>query len=296
MAGPAVAVSGVRVGYGSFVVLEDVDLTVAGGEIVAVTGVNGAGKSTLLSCLAGLHRPAAGTVSVLGGPPRDDAAFWRAVALVADQPTWYPGLTLREHLELVRLTHEPVRGWCLPTDELIEVFGLPGRADAVPTDLSSGQRQRLSLAAALARPSRLLLLDEPEQSLDPGFRKQLAGLLREYAGGRRDRGHGHPRPRLRRGRRGAAGADLRGAGGHARDGPVIASAAAAGPPRVAAIRSFIRRRRRRPWYDWYSTGFAVVLAVILLWDLLAQPFGRLTAAPAGSAGRRRPRRWRAPHS
>ena len=129
-----------RVGHGSFVVLEDVDLTVAGGEI-AVTGVNG-----------------------------------------ADEPTWYPGLSLHEHLELVRLTHEPVQGWCLPTDELIEVFGLAGRADAVPTDLSSGQRQRLSLAAALTRPSRLLLLDEPEQSLDPGFRKELAGLLRQYAG------------------------------------------------------------------------------------------------------------------
>jgi ABC-type multidrug transport system ATPase subunit len=64
VAGPAVAVRGVRVVYGSFVVLEDVDLTVADGEIVAVTGVNGAGKSTLLSCLAGLHRPAAGTVTV----------------------------------------------------------------------------------------------------------------------------------------------------------------------------------------------------------------------------------------
>src|SRR5690242_10219726 len=112
VAGPTVAVRGMRVGHSSFVVLEDVDLTVAGGEIVAVTGVNGAGKSTLLSCLAGLHRPMAGTVAVLGGPPRDDAAFWRAVALVADEPTWYPGLSLREHLELVRLTHEPVRGWC----------------------------------------------------------------------------------------------------------------------------------------------------------------------------------------
>ncbi len=121
-------------------------------------------------------------MTVLGGAPRDDAAFWRAVALVADEPTWYPGLSLLEHLELVRLTHEPVQGWCLPTDELIEVFGLAGRADANPTDLSSGQRQRLSLAAALTRPSRLLLLDEPEQSLDPGFRKELAGVLREYAG------------------------------------------------------------------------------------------------------------------
>jgi ABC-2 type transport system ATP-binding protein len=167
-----------RVAYGQFIVLDEVDLTVADAEIMALTGVNGAGKSTLLSCLAGLHRPSAGTVTVLGGPPRDDPAFWRAVALVADQPTWYPGLTVREHLELVRLTHEPVQGWCLPADELIEVFGLSARADAVPLDLSSGQRQRLSLAAALARPSRLLLLDEPEQSLDAGFRQELAGLLR----------------------------------------------------------------------------------------------------------------------
>ena len=59
---------------------------------------------------------------------------------------------------------------------------------------------------------------------------------------------------------------------------MIAPAVAAGPPRVAAIRSFIRKRRRRPWYDWYSAGFAVVLAVILLWDLLAQPFGRLSGS------------------
>ena len=172
-----------RVAYGSVVVLADIELTVTAGEIVAVTGVNGVGKSTLLSCLAGLRRPADGTVSVLGREPRDDPAFWRAVALVADQPTWYPGLTVREHLELIRLTHQPLRGWCLPADELVEVFGLSARADASALDMSSGQRQRLSLAAALARPSSLLLLDEPEQSLDADFRLELARLLREgYAG------------------------------------------------------------------------------------------------------------------
>jgi ABC-2 type transport system ATP-binding protein len=173
-----VAVRGMSVGYGKVVVLEDIDLIVAVGEVVAVTGVNGAGKSTLLSCLAGLRRPASGTVSVLGGPPRDAPGFWRAVALVAEQPSWYPGLTAREHLELVQLTHQPAEDWWISTDELIDVFGLAARADAMPADLSSGQRQRLSLAAALARPSRLLLLDEPEQSLDAGFRRELAALLR----------------------------------------------------------------------------------------------------------------------
>jgi ABC-2 type transport system ATP-binding protein len=183
MAKPLVAVRGLRMAYDDVVVIEQADLTVAAGEIVAVTGVNGVGKSTLLSCLAGFRPPSAGTVSVLGGPPRDDAEFWRAVAHVGDQPTWYPGLTLREHLELIRMTHEPVTGWCLPSDELIDTFGLTARADASPLSLSSGQRQRLSLAAALARPSKLLLLDEPEQSLDTGFKQELAAVLHDgYAG------------------------------------------------------------------------------------------------------------------
>lgn len=170
---------GLSLGYGDIVVLEGVSLTVDAGEIAALTGVNGVGKSTLLSCVAGFRRPAAGTVSVLGGPPRDNAEFWRSVAIVADQPTWYPGLTVRELLELVRMTHQPARGWCLPAGELVDAFGLATRADASPLSLSSGQRQRLSLAAALARPSRLLLLDEPEQSLDAGFREELATMLRD---------------------------------------------------------------------------------------------------------------------
>jgi ABC-2 type transport system ATP-binding protein len=165
--------------YGDVVVLEDIDFTVDGGEIAAVTGVNGVGKSTLLSCLAGFRRPAGGSVTVLGGPPRDNPAFWRSVALVADQPTWYPGLTVRELLGLVQMTHQPISGWHLPVDEAIEVFGLEARADASPLAMSSGQRQRLSIAAALVRPSGLLLLDEPEQSLDEGFRLGLAELLRD---------------------------------------------------------------------------------------------------------------------
>jgi ABC-type multidrug transport system ATPase subunit len=174
-----VEVRGLMVTYGSVSVLTDVNLSAAPGEIVAVMGVNGAGKSTLLSCLAGLRRPSRGSISVLGGPPRDSGEYWRRVVLVADLPTWYPGLTVREHLELVRMTNSPAGGWGLDPDELIDAFELTSRADATPLTLSSGQRQRLSLACALARPSDLLLLDEPEQSLDAGFRKQLATLLRD---------------------------------------------------------------------------------------------------------------------
>jgi ABC-2 type transport system ATP-binding protein len=177
-----VEVRGLRMAYGKVVVLEGIDLAVSEGEIVALTGINGVGKSTLLSCLAGFRQAAAGSVSVLGGPPRDDPEFWRAVAIVSEQPTWYPGLTVRELLELVRMTHQPLPGWAVPVDDLVEIFGLTARADASPLSLSSGQRQRLSIAAALARPSSLLLLDEPEQSLDAGFKQELATLLRdEYA-------------------------------------------------------------------------------------------------------------------
>jgi len=184
LVGPGLVVRarGLRVSYGPVVVLDDVDLAAAHGEVVAITGVNGAGKSTLLTCLAGLRKPSGGVIEVLGDVPRDTPAFWRQVVFVADLPTWYPGLTVREHLELVRLANTPVDGWSMDPDDLIDAFGLAARADAVPLTLSSGQRQRLSLACALARPSRLLLLDEPEQSLDTGFRGELARLLADDYG------------------------------------------------------------------------------------------------------------------
>ncbi|WP_344970932.1 heme ABC exporter ATP-binding protein CcmA [Streptosporangium fragile] len=175
---PIVVIRDVTVELGGDPVLRDVSLTAAAGQVVAVVGANGAGKSTLLRCLAGLHPMTSGELRVLGGPPRDDAAFWRDVALVGDEPAWYPGLTVREHLELAHAVHSPAR---LAVGAALDLFDLRKRADASPLALSTGQRQRLSLAAALLRPSRLLLLDEPERGLDKAFRERLGTILSEYA-------------------------------------------------------------------------------------------------------------------
>jgi len=65
-------------------------------------------------------------------------------------------------------------------DEALDRLGLAGHADAIPPSLSSGQKQRLTLACALLRPSSLLILDEPEQRLDPDGRKEVAALLAQY--------------------------------------------------------------------------------------------------------------------
>ncbi|MEW2359875.1 ABC transporter ATP-binding protein [Spirillospora sp. NPDC029432] len=173
-----IAVRGLGVELGGVRVLGGVELAAAPGDVIAVTGVNGAGKSTLLRCLAGLQRPAAGELDVLGAPPADGPAFWRDVVLIADEPAWYPGLSVREHLELMRAVHRSSR---MGTGEILELFDLAGCGDMTPLSMSTGQRQRLSLAMGLVRPSRVLLLDEPERGLDPAFRGRLAEILAGYA-------------------------------------------------------------------------------------------------------------------
>ncbi|GID25601.1 ABC transporter ATP-binding protein [Paractinoplanes brasiliensis] len=179
---PAVEVDGLHVGYGSAPVLIGVSLTVPAGGGVCVTGENGIGKSTLLRCVSGLQQPDEGTIRVFGGDPGATPEFWRAVVTTVEPPTWYPGLTAREHAELVCRAHgqDPEEAG---VDEALERFGLGGHADAIPPQLSSGQKQRLVLAIALLRPSSLLILDEPEQRLDREGRADVAGLLSDYVAG-----------------------------------------------------------------------------------------------------------------
>jgi ABC-2 type transport system ATP-binding protein len=159
--------------FGARTALEPCDLDVRAGETLALIGPNGAGKSTLLSLLAGALEPSEGRVERAEGV---------GVGWVPQRPALYDRLTARENLELfARLEGDdaaPARA-----GELIQRFDLPD--DRPASAMSVGNRQRLNVALALLGDPRVLLLDEPTASLDPGQRRRLwevVGALRDAGG------------------------------------------------------------------------------------------------------------------
>jgi ABC-2 type transport system ATP-binding protein len=175
---PLLVLAGVSRSYGQLYALKPVDLAVPAGRCIALLGVNGSGKSTLLRIAAGRDSPSSGEVRYAGLPLREDSLAARTeIAVVGDVSSTYPDLTVREHLMLVAVAHGA--GGRAPglVDSALAECRLADHAGARPFSLSSGQRQALQLAAVLVRPRRLLVLDEPEQRLDPGARQWLAGLL-----------------------------------------------------------------------------------------------------------------------
>jgi ABC-2 type transport system ATP-binding protein len=158
---PLLHARGVARRFGAQVALEPTDLDVRGGETLALIGPNGAGKSTLLSVLAGALQPSVGHVEQAGGV---------RVGWVPQRPAFYDRLTARENLELfARLEGED--DYSRRTERLLARFDVP--ADRSAHTLSVGNRQRLNVALALLGDPRVLLLDEPTASLDPGQRRRL---------------------------------------------------------------------------------------------------------------------------
>jgi heme ABC exporter ATP-binding subunit CcmA len=175
---PLLVARGLRRSFGRVRVLHDIDLTLVAGEAVAVAGPNGAGKSTLLRLLAGLMRPSAGEVRVLGRRlAGDDPDARRPLGLVSHQSLLYDDLTLVENLtfaaRLYGLPHpaEAAR-------EALAAAGLAHRAGDVPRRLSRGLLQRAAIARALLHRPRVLLLDEPFTALDAVSAERLRDELR----------------------------------------------------------------------------------------------------------------------
>ena len=163
--------------YGDSLALGPIDLRVGPGEMVALLGPNGAGKSTLLGLAAGLLEPSSGELLVYGEAPGSMAAR-RLVSFAPDTPSLYEDLSIAETAEFVARLHgqpEPER----TVARLLERLGLAERADQLPSQLSHGLRQRAALVVAMARPSRLLLLDEPYATLDARSAGIVAACLAE---------------------------------------------------------------------------------------------------------------------
>ena len=178
-AGAAIVTRGLGKRYGSTVALADLDLEIARGETYGYLGPNGAGKTTTIRLLLGLHRPTAGSATVLGHDCWADApAAHEHVAFVAGEPALWPALTGAETLEFLSRLRGGVEA--AYRDKLIERFQLD-TAKKVRA-LSKGNRQKLQLIAALATRAQLLILDEPTAGLDPlmevAFRESI-GEARE---------------------------------------------------------------------------------------------------------------------
>ncbi len=165
--------------------VDGLDLTVRAGEFYALLGPNGAGKTTTLRIVAGLLRPDAGRVSVLGiDALADPIAAKRDVAWVSDEPMIYDKLTPFEFLEFVAGL------WSIPAElaearsrELIGWLGLEPHAHERCQGVSKGMRQKVALAGALVHEPRLLILDEPLTGLDAGSARQVKDVLAERVRG-----------------------------------------------------------------------------------------------------------------
>ena len=154
--------------------LRDVDVEVAPGEIVAVVGPSGCGKSTLLRLVGGLDSATAGSIALDGEAAR---AHDESTAIAFQEPRLLPWRTIAQNvaLGLPRATKKAQAKERVA--ELLELVGLTHAADQRPREVSGGMAQRASLARALARSPRVLLLDEPFGALDALTRLKMHDLL-----------------------------------------------------------------------------------------------------------------------
>ncbi|HEX2645781.1 MAG TPA: permease-like cell division protein FtsX, partial [Candidatus Dormibacteraeota bacterium] len=188
---PAVRLVSVAKSYGKHSVLKDINLAVAPGELLEITGPSGAGKTTLLRLVHGQLRPTGGEVWVRGkglhrwfgrglGTVRQDVAF------VFQEQRLLPRLNALENIVLAIQVHDPhlpMRTITERAQSALESVHLGNRGAAYPHQLSAGERQRVAVARALATRPRVLLADEPLGAMDEHNAGLVTHLLEEAAAG-----------------------------------------------------------------------------------------------------------------
>lgn len=181
----AIALQGAVKRFGDFTALAGVDLTIERGEFFGLLGPNGAGKTTLISLLAGLARPSAGSVRVMGfDVVRDYRQARRAIGVVPQEIVLDPFFTVREILRIQSgyfgLTRN--EAWI---EELLHGLGLADKAEANMRTLSGGMKRRVLVAQALVHRPPVIVLDEPTAGVDVELRHGLWQFIQKL----NDQGH-----------------------------------------------------------------------------------------------------------
>ena len=165
--------------YGQQPLLQDVNLHVSAGEIVALLGPSGSGKSTLLRVVAGLQKPEAGSVWFDGVDITASAPEQRGFALMFQDFALFPHLNAQDNVAFglveQRIHRREARAQAV---QMLDVFGLAALAQRKVWNLSGGEQQRVALARALITRPRALLLDEPFSALDADLRVALRDEFR----------------------------------------------------------------------------------------------------------------------
>jgi ABC-2 type transport system ATP-binding protein len=169
--------------YGNFTAVHDLSLHIEPGRIFGCLGPNGAGKTTTMKMIVGLIKPSEGRIVVDGIDVAKDAlAARRRIGYVPDRPHVYERLTAVEYLYFVASLYRIPKAEAVPrTSELLTLFGLAEKADALVESFSHGMKQRLVMASVLLHRPRLLIVDEPMVGLDPQGARLLKDVLRREA-------------------------------------------------------------------------------------------------------------------
>lgn len=171
---------------GGHTALERVDIDIARGEMVVVTGHSGAGKSTLLKLLAVLERPTGGQVLVGGenvsALKRAALPYWRrSIGLIMqDQRLLFDRSAFDNVMLPLAISSHPPREAAKRVSAALERVGLAGRDKAMPVELSGGEQQRLTIARAIVNRPQILLADEPTAHLDDAYARDIADLFRSF--------------------------------------------------------------------------------------------------------------------
>lgn len=158
-------------------ILRDITLAIAPGEIVAIVGPSGCGKTTIVRLLAGLLKPTAGAIEVSGQPPAVAAAQGR-LGILFQRPVLLPWRDVLGNVSIPGEFGSRASSDITP-EEAIRAVGLTDLGHRYPHELSGGMQQRVALARAIVGAPDLLLLDEPFSALDEFARQQMAELLLE---------------------------------------------------------------------------------------------------------------------